>query len=70
LYDTDNNGTLDEKEVRTVLTAMLDLIGAEKSNQNVGQLTEECMSQLDKSHDGKITKRIKIFKFFYLSIKK
>ncbi len=27
LYDSDGNGTLDKNEVRSVLTAMLDLLG-------------------------------------------
>jgi hypothetical protein len=29
---------------------------AEKKDQNIEQLTEDCMRQLDRTHDGKITK--------------
>jgi Ca2+-binding EF-hand superfamily protein len=85
LYDTDGNGILDMEEVKTVLTAMLDLIGkitsytifltdesffvllgAEKKEQNIQQLTEECMTQLDKSKNGKITKsNIKIIFLYF-----
>ncbi|CAF0713655.1 unnamed protein product [Brachionus calyciflorus] len=56
LYDADNNGTLDMAEVRSVLVGMLDLLGADKKNTNVAQLTEECCRELDTSRDGKITK--------------
>lgn len=45
LYDTDNNGYLDRNELRTVLTGMLDLLGAEKKNYNVQKLAEECMRE-------------------------
>ncbi len=56
LYDADNSGYLDSNEVRAVLTAMLDLLGAEKRNHNINQLTEECVKQLDSSRDGRISK--------------
>ena len=56
LYDADNNGTLDMNEVRAVLFGMLDLLGADKKSHNINDLTEECVKQLDKSRDGKISK--------------
>jgi Ca2+-binding EF-hand superfamily protein len=56
LYDTDGNGYLDRNELRTVLTAMLDLLGADKKNTNVPALVNEIVTDLDKSHDGRITK--------------
>jgi len=56
LYDTDGNGYLDSQEVKEVLVSMLDLLGAEKKSYNLTTLTQECMKDLDKSHDGKITK--------------
>jgi Ca2+-binding EF-hand superfamily protein len=45
LYDSDNNGYLDRDELRTVLAGMLDLLGAEKKNYNVQQLSDECMKE-------------------------
>ncbi len=56
LYDADNSGFLDSNEVRSVLTAMLDLLGADKRSYNINQLTEECIKQLDSSRDGRISK--------------
>jgi Ca2+-binding EF-hand superfamily protein len=55
LYDRDNNGFLDSREIRTVLLAMLDLLGADKSSHNLTQLTDECLKSLDNNKDGKIT---------------
>ena len=58
LYDADGNGYLDNNEVRAVLTGMLDLLGADKKHNNTQQLADECMKDLDSSHDGKISKCI------------
>ena len=35
---------------------MLDLLGADKKANNSNQLAEECLKQLDATHDGKVTK--------------
>lgn len=35
---------------------MLDMLGADKKAHNVQALAAECMKDLDKSHDGKVTK--------------
>ncbi len=56
LYDRDNNGYLDSREIRTVLLAMLDLLGADKRSHNVTMLTDECMKSFDTCQDGKIIK--------------
>ena len=56
LYDADNSGYLDMNEVRSVITGMLDLLGADKRANNASQLAEECCRQLDTSGDGKISK--------------
>lgn len=55
-YDLDGNGTLDQNELKTVLVAMLDMLGADKKSHNVNALANECMKDLDKSHDGKVSK--------------
>ena len=56
VYDVDDNGYMDRAELRTVLTAMLDLLGADKRGTNVPALVDECMKDLDNSKDGKVTK--------------
>ena len=58
LYDSDKNGYLDMREVKGVLFAMLDLLGADKKNHDLTKLTNECVLELDKSRDGIITKGI------------
>jgi Ca2+-binding EF-hand superfamily protein len=55
LYDADSNGYLDTYEIRAVLTGMLDLLGADRKNHNVGQLADECIKDLDASRDGKVS---------------
>jgi Ca2+-binding EF-hand superfamily protein len=56
LYDADDSGTLDRTEIKTVLTGMLDLLGADKKGHNINSLTTECMKELDQEKDGLITK--------------
>lgn len=56
LYDADQNGYLDSREIRTVLIAMLDLLGADKRSHNISKLTDECMSQLDLAKEGRVSK--------------
>ena len=58
LYDSDGNGYLDHKEIRDVITGMLDLLGADKKSNNAFQLAEECIKQLDASNDGRVSKGI------------
>ena len=56
LYDSDGNGYLDRNEIREVINAMLDLLGADKNNNNPQQLADECIRELDSSRDGRISK--------------
>jgi Ca2+-binding EF-hand superfamily protein len=70
LYDRDNNGYLDQREVRTVLLAMLDLLGADKRSHNVTMLTNECMKSLDTYQDGKITKGTRLLNVWNYKKKK
>jgi Ca2+-binding EF-hand superfamily protein len=56
IYDAENNGYLCSREVRDGLTAMLDLIGANRRQINITALVNECMSQLDINSDDRICK--------------
>jgi Ca2+-binding EF-hand superfamily protein len=56
LYDQDNNEYLDGDEVHDVLVGMLDLLGAQKQEYNIEELTKECISQLDLTNDNRIEK--------------
>ena len=56
MYDVENNGSLDQNELTIGINGMLDLLGADKKGHDSKALGKECMTQLDKSHDGKITK--------------
>ena len=56
LYDSDGNGYLDRNEIRAVIQAMLELLGADKNNNNPQQLADECIRELDSSRDGRISK--------------
>lgn len=56
LYDSDNSGTLDREELNNVIYGMLDMLGADRKGQSSQKLAEECMSQLDKSGDGLISR--------------
>ena len=57
LYDIDKNGTLDINELNAVIYGMLGLLGGEdRKGNNVKNLAKECMDQLDKNHDGQISK--------------
>lgn len=54
LYDADNNGYLSEDELKQVITGMLDLLGADKAQ--AAAVAKECMKELDKSGDKKVSK--------------
>ena len=56
MYDSDNGGFLDKNELNAGIFGMLDMLGADRKGHNSQDLAKECMSQLDKSHDGKISK--------------
>ncbi len=56
LYDIDENGTLNKTELRAVLECMLDLLGADKRGYSSEDLANKCLTELDDSLDGKITK--------------
>lgn len=56
IYDADNDGYLTSTELKNGLTAMLDLIGADKSRYNMNELVSECINLLDTSKDGKVSK--------------
>ncbi len=53
-YDTDNSGYLDYNELKSVLSGMLDLLGAE--NKDATQIAEQCLRELDSTGDGRISK--------------
>ena len=54
----DRNGYLDNGELNTVLYGMLDMLGAERKHSDIKSLAEQCLKDLDTSHDGKVTKGI------------
>ncbi|CAF0713663.1 unnamed protein product [Brachionus calyciflorus] len=56
IYDADKNGYLDREELREVIFGMLDLLGADKKNNNVSLLAEQCIKELDVSNDGRVSK--------------
>jgi Ca2+-binding EF-hand superfamily protein len=56
IYDSDNNGFLTPNEIKDGVTAMLDLLGADKKGYNINQLATECVNVLDSSKDGRVTK--------------
>ncbi len=56
LYDADNSGYLDHQELIAVIYGMFDLLGANHKGNNSQDLAKECMIQLDKSKDGKISR--------------
>jgi hypothetical protein len=47
---------LDRNELKAVIYGMLDMLGADRRGHNSNDLAIECMSQLDDSKDGLITK--------------
>lgn len=56
LYDADDSGTLDKGELKSVIYGMLGMLGADRKGHHVENLANECMSQLDSSGDGMISK--------------
>lgn len=56
LYDVDETQTLNKAEIKNVLDAMLDLLGADEKGHPAEDLANECLEQLDASGDGTITK--------------
>jgi Ca2+-binding EF-hand superfamily protein len=67
LYDADNSGYLEANEIKPVIWAMFDLMGADKKGQNIHQIVQECMKELDTEPDAKITKGKMCF--FFLDFK-
>ena len=49
---------MDSNELKTVLFGMLDMLGADKKAHNSQTLAAEVMKDLDRSHDGKVSKGI------------
>ena len=43
MYDVENNGTLDQNELTTGITGMLDLLGADKKGVDSNALGKECI---------------------------
>jgi len=43
-------------KLKTVLYGMLDMLGADRKKHNPQTLAAEVMKDLDKSHDGKVSK--------------
>jgi Ca2+-binding EF-hand superfamily protein len=56
IYDADSDGYLTSAELKNGLTAMLDLMGADKAKYNINELASECIQLLDTSKDGKVSK--------------
>ncbi len=56
MYDADNSGYLDSNELNAGIYGMLDLLGADRKGHNSKELAKECMSQLDSTRDGKVSK--------------
>jgi Ca2+-binding EF-hand superfamily protein len=54
LYDLDDNGYLDGQEVTDVISGMLDLLGADKSDLKT--IVEDCICELDKNGDNRVSK--------------
>ena len=56
LYDCDNNGYLNKGEVAQVISAMLDLYGADKQCHVPSQIAHECVENLDGNNDDQLNK--------------
>ena len=56
LYDADNSGYLDDTELVAIINGMFDMLGAHYKGGESQDLARECMVQLDKSRDGKISR--------------
>lgn len=56
LYDADNSGDLDRLELKAVIHGMLDMLGADKKGHSAANLATECLHQLDKNNDGRVSK--------------
>lgn len=56
LYDCDNNGLLNKSEVGQIITAMLDLYGANKGCYVPAQIAFECVENLDTNNDDQLNK--------------
>ena len=56
VYDADNSGYLDEEELNAGIYGMLDMLGVDRKVHDSHALAKECLFQLDKSNDGKISK--------------
>ena len=55
-YDLDGNGYLDQTELKTVLSAMFDMLGADKKSHNIPALVAQVTKDLDSSRDGRVSK--------------
>lgn len=60
MYDIDSSGYLDKEEIKMVLGGMISLLGNDKGA--VKQIADECVEELDKNGDGKVSKSKKIKK--------
>lgn len=56
LYDTDKSGTIDFYEMKTVISAIMTLLGGEIDASYINNLAEECMVYLDKNGDGIVSR--------------
>lgn len=57
LYDLDNNGYIDLKELDSIIYAMFSMLGTDKDKRHSLALAQLCMKQLDKSGDGLLSKQ-------------
>lgn len=56
LYDHDNNGYLDENEITEIMKSMGILLGIDQTPGAIEQFVDDCMTTLDISKDGVISK--------------
>ena len=55
-YDLDGNGYLDQAELNTVLSAMFDMLKADKKHLDTPALVALVTKDLDSSRDGRVSK--------------
>jgi Ca2+-binding EF-hand superfamily protein len=63
LYDIDDNGYLDHKEVSSIIAGMFDLMGADKSEMK--NVIDDCIAELDTNNDDRISKGSDITQHYF-----
>lgn len=54
-FDNDKSGTIDQKELKTVLKAYFEAVGEANDDERVEQAATDIMAKLDISGDGQIS---------------